>query len=59
MGGLALSKTAIRHREPMTLDAIGEELGVTRERVRQIEKQAREKLIQLANNQGTQLRDLI
>ncbi len=34
----------------MTLDAIGEELGVTRERVRQIEKQAREKLIQLANN---------
>ena len=43
----------------MTLDAIGEDLGVTRERVRQIEKQAREKLIELANNQGTQLRDLI
>lgn len=57
--GLPFYLTKEAPREPMTLDAIGEELGVTRERVRQIEKQAREKLIQLANNQGTQLRDLI
>ena len=30
--------------EPMTLDAIGQVLGVTRERVRQIEKKAKERL---------------
>jgi len=32
--------------EPHTLDAIGEELGLTRERVRQIETEALRKLAQ-------------
>ena len=30
--------------EPMTLDAIGRDFGLTRERIRQIERQAKDKL---------------
>jgi RNA polymerase primary sigma factor len=39
-------RAGIDREEPMTLDAIGAELGVTRERIRQIEGKARPKLVQ-------------
>ena len=38
--------------EPMTLDAIGEILGVTRERIRQIEKKGLDRLRGLVSNPG-------
>lgn len=38
--------------EPMTLEAIGQHFGVTRERIRQIEKKAREVLVEWAECQG-------
>jgi RNA polymerase primary sigma factor len=40
--------------EPMTLDAIGREFGVTRERIRQIERQAKDKLAVALEKAGPQ-----
>lgn len=45
--GLPLPESPGQHSEPLTLDAIGEQVGVTRERVRQIERQAKKDLARI------------
>ncbi len=59
-----MSGTVIRLRfgledaEPMTLEAIGHRMGITRERVRQIEAAGLEKLRGLLADRGVDAADL-
>ena len=57
--GLPTGIETITAQEPMTLAAIGQEWGLTRERVRQIEKKGLEKLRRYVRRNKLKLSDLI
>jgi RNA polymerase sigma factor (sigma-70 family) len=46
-------------QDPQTLDSIGQQFGITRERVRQIEKQAILKLRNFAQSRNIELSDVL
>ena len=55
---IIISRFGLDHnREPLTLKEVGEELGVTKERIRQIEARGLSKMRQLAEQQHVELPD--
>lgn len=54
-GLLLVSRYGINGASEQTLEQLGRELGITKERVRQIESRARDKLRQLAEAQRLDL----
>jgi RNA polymerase primary sigma factor len=54
-----LMRYGLSSNAPRTLDSIGKEFGITRERVRQIEKQAIDKLRNLTRCRNRELADIL